>query len=108
MPVPNAEQKDKAAAQQGMFEGDPSFKPGGEEEEDAVEEAEAQKDPYREEHRLAYIVNQIDFDTATIPQGAYNVAPSHQIIANKAYEGLNYEAASELGSYYHLDRKTDG
>lgn len=103
MPVIDAEQKDKAASQQGMFEGDPSFKPDGDAEEDAVEDgAEPKAEPFREEHRLAYIVEQIDFDAAAIPCGAYNVAPSHQIIQNKAYEGLNYEAASDLSSYYHF------
>jgi radial spoke head protein 9 len=57
---------------------------------------------FREVHRLAQTIKEIDFDTATVPRGAWLVAPSHQIVENKGYEGLNYEAASNLSSYFHF------
>lgn len=92
--------------------GEPSFpyeipKPEGEEEvaaEPVLDEngEEVQPEVFREEHRLAYVVQLIDHDTAVVPRGAYLVDAAHQVIKNTSYEGLSYEAAGQLRSYHHF------
>lgn len=103
MPVIDAELTQKAEAVEGMFSGEPDkpLEEAPEDGGDALEEGEA-KNIFREEHRLAQTVLAIDFDTATCPKGAFYVAPSHQVLENAGFEGLNYEASGQLGSYYHL------
>jgi len=102
MPVIDAELTQKAEAVEGMFSGEPD-KPLEEVSEDP--EA-APKNIFREEHRLAQTVLAIDFDTATCPKSAFLVAPSHQVSKNVGFEGLSYEAAGQLSSYYHLRAAT--
>lgn len=57
---------------------------------------------FREEHRLAYVVGVIDHDVSVVPRGAYLVDASHQVIKNRSYDGLSYEAAGQLRSYFHF------
>jgi len=101
MPVIDAEMTAKAEAVEGMFSGEPD-RPLEETPEETGDDPEAAKDVFREEHRLAQTVLAIDFDTSTCPKGAFLVAPSHQVGKNTAFEGLDYEAAGQLASYYHL------
>jgi radial spoke head protein 9 len=78
-------------------EADPEAEPAGED--------EAEKPPperFREMHRLAFAVSQIDHDAAALPRGAFVVDASHTVGKNKSYEGLSYEAAGKLASYYHF------
>jgi len=105
MPVIDAETTEKAEAVEGMFSGEPD-KPLEEIPEDAEDPEAAAKAVFREEHRLAQTVLAIDFDTATCPKSAFLVAPSHQVVRNVAFEGLNYAAAGQLSSYYHLRAAT--
>ena len=55
-----------------------------------------------QEHKLAYHVALIDGDATVVPRGAYLVDAAHQVIKNPAYEGLAYEAAGQLRSYFHF------
>lgn len=84
----------------GMFEGDPSFIVEAE----VPEAAEGEEPPaaLTELHRLAATVSAIDADTAAVPRGAWIVSPTHQIVKNVAYTGLNFEAAGQLTSYHHF------
>jgi len=84
----------------GMFEGDPSFIVEGEAPE--VPEGEEPPAPLTELHRLAATVAAIDADTAAVPRGAWIVAPTHQIVSNVSYTGLDFEAAAKLSSYFHF------
>lgn len=57
---------------------------------------------FKEVHRLAYAVQMIERDVAIAPKGAYLVDASHQVVENKTYAGLSYEASGMLRSYFHL------
>jgi radial spoke head protein 9 len=57
---------------------------------------------FREMHRLAFTVSQIDHDVSVLPRGAFVVDASHNVIQNKSYGGLGYEAAGALDNYYHF------
>jgi radial spoke head protein 9 len=105
MPVIDAEMTQKAEAVEGMFVGEPD-KPLEEVPEDAEDPEAAAKNVFREEHRLAQTVLAIDFDTSTCPKGAFLVAPSKQVGQNTGFVGLDYEAAGQLSSYYHLRAAT--
>jgi radial spoke head protein 9 len=65
-------------------------------------EEEVEPERFREEHRLAFAVDSIDHDVSVAPRGAYLVDASHQVVVNRAYDGLSYEAAGQLRSYFHL------
>jgi radial spoke head protein 9 len=94
------------------FAGEPSMPypiPPKEGEEEVVAEPvldengeEIQPEVFREEHKLAYHVALIDGDATVVPRGAYLVDAAHQVIKNPAYEGLAYEAAGQLRSYFHF------
>ncbi|KAJ8601340.1 hypothetical protein CTAYLR_009757 [Chrysophaeum taylorii] len=61
-----------------------------------------QEDPeFREEHRLAFAVQKIDFDSNIAPAGAWLVDASRQVVPNASYQGLSHEAALNLKSYFH-------
>lgn len=105
MPVIDAELTQKAEAVEGMFSGEPD-KPLEEVPEDAEDPEAAAKNVFREEHRLAQTVLAVDFDCSACPKGAFLVAPSHQVGHNTGFEGLSYEAAGQLSSYYHLRAAT--
>lgn len=102
LPEVSSEFAEKASSVEGMFKGDPAFLLDGEEPPEETEDGAPVPEVFREVHRLAQTIKEIDFDTATVPRGAWLVAPSHQIVENKGYEGLNYEAASNLSSYFHF------
>ncbi|KAH8071240.1 hypothetical protein JL721_4678 [Aureococcus anophagefferens] len=80
-------------AQGGRGGGEPVLDENGE---------EIQPEVFREEHKLAYHVALIDGDATVVPRGAYLVDAAHQVIKNPAYEGLAYEAAGQLRSYFHF------
>eukprot|EP00937_MAST-01D_sp_MAST-1D-sp2_P005048 g5048.t1 len=89
-----------------MFEGDPSFIIEEAEAPEAAEGAEPPA-PLTELQRLASTVAAIDADTATVPRGAWIVSPTHQVVKNVSYTGLNFEAAAKLESYYHFREAKD-
>jgi len=88
-----------AFGENGTFIGDPNAA--------LDDEADEEDDNIcRELHRLAYKVPEIDFDTIVVPQGAYLVGATHQVLKNKTFEGLDHSLASKLGSYYHFREPT--
>ena len=61
-----------------------------------------QPELFREEHRLAFHVKQIDVDACVAPRGAYLVDSKGNVVKNKTYDGLTFEAAGFLSSYFHF------
>ncbi|GMI40881.1 hypothetical protein TeGR_g12974 [Tetraparma gracilis] len=94
---------EKAKAVTGLFSGDPSF-PLEPEPEDAPEAEEGAPPPesFREIHRLSYVVDVIDKDTAVAPVNSWTANASKSVVANKSYAGLSHAAAAELRNYYHF------
>lgn len=118
MPVLSDDWKAMASAIKMPFRGEPSLplKGNGAVDEEAAEadaaEAEAEpedgeeppppREQFREEHRLAWTVAEIDHDVAVLPRGAFIVDAAHQVRRNKAFEGLSYAAAGNMGNYFHF------
>lgn len=72
------------------------------EEEGAEGEAAADKpEKLTEAHRLAQIVQEIDFDTAVVPIGAYALNESHMVVSNSDFKGLGLTEATSLSKYVH-------
>lgn len=72
-------------------------------EEEVAEGAEAVEKPekLKEVHRLAQVVQEIDFDTAVVPKGAYALNESHMVVPNSDFKGLGLTEATSLGKYVH-------
>mmetsp|Transcript_58715 Transcript_58715/g.110767 ORF Transcript_58715/g.110767 Transcript_58715/m.110767 type:complete len:196 (-) Transcript_58715:272-859(-) len=109
MPEVTADWSKMASAISMPFRGEPSLPlmaDGSEDAAEAEDEGEdgeaAPPERFREMHRLAFAVSQIDHDASAVPRGAFVVDASHAVGKNKSYEGLSYEAAGKLGSYFHF------
>eukprot|EP00611_Tribonema_gayanum_P031884 TRINITY_DN9339_c0_g1_i1.p1 TRINITY_DN9339_c0_g1~~TRINITY_DN9339_c0_g1_i1.p1 ORF type:complete len:308 (-),score=61.32 TRINITY_DN9339_c0_g1_i1:89-937(-) len=106
MPTLSAEQKSLAAAvpKGQRFKGDPSLPLDAEPEEEEADESEEPKaapERFRELHRLAYTVAQIDHDVTVTPKGAMLMEASRRVVPNRYFEGLSYEAAGNIRNYFH-------
>jgi len=51
---------------------------------------------------LAQIVQEIDFDTAVVPKGAYSISEEHQVVPSIDFKGLSNMEAASLKSYLHF------
>ena len=60
----------------------------------------------KESTRLAYFVEEHDFNCAVVPRGVFICTQDGRVVKNKTYEGIDAAAAGKLTSYYHL-RKRD-
>eukprot|EP00439_Symbiodinium_sp_Y106_P051611 s1503_g6.t2 len=52
--------------------------------------------------RLALLVQEIDFDTATVPKGAYSLNEAQVVVPNSAFRGLEPAKATLLQNYVHF------
>ncbi|CAE7251767.1 rsph9 [Symbiodinium sp. CCMP2456] len=52
--------------------------------------------------RLALLVQEIDFDTATVPKGAYSLNEAQVVVPNSAFRGLEPAKATLLENYVHF------
>lgn len=89
---PAASLKENAAAGDGDDAGD-----GG--------ENAAAADPassLTELHRLAWTVQEIDYDTAAVPQGAYALNEAHVVVRSSDFRGLGLTEATSLQKYRHF------
>ncbi|CAM9172444.1 unnamed protein product [Phaeothamnion confervicola] len=113
MPPLSPEFAAKAAAVTSRFLGEPSLPLDGEPEDDPAAAAEAEdsedgaatapaRERLREEHRLAYIVAQIDREVAVVPRGAWVVDGARRVRPKRPFEGLSAEAAASLRGYRHF------
>jgi len=55
-----------------------------------------------EVHRLAQVVQEIDFDTAAVPAGAYSLSEASQVVDSFEFKGLNTSQAVCLDRYVHF------
>jgi radial spoke head protein 9 len=77
----------------------------GEGEGEPVEGEEVNADkpkPLMEVDRLAQTVQEIDFDTAAVPTGAYGMNDNHAIVPTKDFKGLGITEATSLDRYVHF------
>lgn len=55
-----------------------------------------------ESDRLAQIVQEIDFDTAAVPKGAYALSDAHTVVPSTDFKGLGATQAKSLSNYVHF------
>merc|ERR1712232_1049319 len=95
------------------FTGDPAkiIEPTPEGEENAPDEnagddnaENAQKKPAKltEADRLAQVVQEIDFDTAVVPKGAYALNEAHAVVPSGDFKGLGITEATCIKKYVHF------
>lgn len=78
---------------------------GGDAEAEAEEGGEAKADgpkKLKEEDRLAYVVAEIDYDTAVVPKGAHSLTEAHTVTASNSFKGLGLTEAEQLKNYVHF------
>jgi len=87
-----------------QFEGKPDapLKPATEAGEGATEGADENAKVLTEQDHLAQIVQEIDFDTAVVPKGAYSISEEHQVVSSIDFKGLSNMEAASLSSYLHF------
>lgn len=74
-------------------------------EEDSESKSEAYKIPsknFTELDRLTYVVRSIDQDCSTVPEGAFRMTASHELIRNRSFVGLSRPEVSDIKKYYHF------
>ena len=74
-------------------------------EKDSLASTEEEKIPpknFIELDRLAYVVRAIDHDCSVVPQGAFRMTPTHELIRNKAFEGLTSTTVKDIKRYFHF------
>lgn len=52
-------------------------------------------------HRLAQLVQEIDFDTAAVPKGAHSLNEAQVVVPNSFFKGLSSMESTKLGCYVH-------
>jgi radial spoke head protein 9 len=108
MPEMTAEFTKLATGIMGRFLGNPAKLLGpdaDQPEEDGVDDNGnplPKKVRFSEAHRLAQVVGTIEHDTGVVPKGAFVVTPTHHIVEDAHYAGLNATEAGSLGSYMHF------
>jgi hypothetical protein len=55
-----------------------------------------------EADRLSQIAQEIDFDTAVVPKGAYALNEAHMVVPSSDFKGLGLTEAKALASYVHF------
>lgn len=75
--------------------------PPAEDEGAEAQEAVEKPEKLTEAHRLAQIVQEIDFDTAVVPKGAYALNESHMVVPSNDFKGLGLTEATSLSKYMH-------
>jgi len=85
-------------------EGGRVIEPPAEGEEEPQEEGQEpqEKKKLTEADRLAQLVQEIDFDTAAVPKGAYSLCESHSVVPSLDFKGLGFTEASSVASYVHF------
>jgi len=80
-------------------EGDPSAD-GGDADADATVSHKPPK--LTEVDRLAQVVQEIDFDTAVVPKGAYALNEAHQVVPSGDFKGLGLTESTSIKKYVHF------
>jgi len=56
--------------------------------------------------RLSQVVQEIDFDTAAVPKGAFALNEAHMVVPSSDFKGLGLTEAKALASYVHFRAPT--
>jgi radial spoke head protein 9 len=67
-----------------------------------AEDAPPAPPPLTEADRLSQVVQEIDFDTAAVPKGAYALNEAHQVVLSTDFKGLGLTEARVLTNYVHF------
>jgi len=70
-------------------------------EEGAAVEADG-KEPLTELQRLAQVIQEIDFDTAAVPKGAYALNEAHVVVPSSDFRGLGHSEAMCIDNFVHF------
>jgi radial spoke head protein 9 len=57
---------------------------------------------FSELQRLSFIVNTVENLCALVPIGAYKITPTHQLLLNDGFKGLNSADSTKLEKYQHF------
>jgi len=57
--------------------------------------------PLTELDRLSQVIQEIDFDTAVVPKGAYALNEAHMVVPSSDFKGLGVTEAAALSNYVH-------
>jgi len=109
-----AKDDDEAEEEEQEEEDKPEDEEAAEEDAPAEEEAVEEEAPKKvdkkpkkqivsiqETTRLAFFVEQVDFNCSCVPRGAYLLNESDMVVPNKFFEGLSDHDAGKLSSYCH-------
>jgi len=80
----------------------PLVEPKPDEEPPAEGEPTGAPPPLKEVDRLSQVVQEIDFDTAVVPKGAYSLNEAHMVVPSSEFKGLGLTEAKALSSYVHF------
>jgi len=88
-----------------FFTGVPTFliePPPPEADPDAPPEEGDKPPPLTELERLSQVVQEIDFDSAVVPKGAYALNEAHMVVPSSDFKGLGLTEATALSSFVHF------
>jgi len=75
---------------------------GGEEAGEGEEGGPEKVAPIEENRRVAFMVFQIDQDSAVVPAGAYVLNADSQVEAGPGFRGLSWDEAKDMSNYAHF------
>lgn len=78
------------------------LEPQADGEDPPADEAAARPPKLTELQRLAQTVQEIDFDTAAVPVGAYSLNEAHVVVPALDFKGLGFTEASSISKYVHF------
>jgi radial spoke head protein 9 len=81
---------------------EPPVEPAEAADPEAAEAAPPAPPALTEADRLSQVVQEIDFDTAIVPKGAYALNEAHQVVPSSDFKGLGLTEAKALASYVHF------
>lgn len=58
--------------------------------------------PLTEADRLSQMVQEVDFDTAVVPKGAYALNENHLVVPSSAFKGLGLTESKSVDNYVHF------
>merc|ERR1719420_1137165 len=67
-----------------------------------AEDAPPKPPSLTEADRLSQVVQEIDFDTAAVPKGAYALNEAHMVVPSSDFKGLGLTEAKNLSNYVHF------
>ena len=73
---------------------------------DNIKEEKVVKKTFLEEHKLAWTVLTIDFETSIFPQGAIKLIPIHELRRNDNFKGLKSVELKDITKYSHFRKIT--